>query len=226
VTSFTGAFVGSQDWSPDGRQIALDAHVAGNIDIYVVDVDGGPLRRLTTEPSEDILPSWSRNGKWIYFASNRTGQTQLWKIPAKGGTAQQVTEKGGFECAESPDGQYLYYTKTPNIAGIWRMPAAGGEEGFVPQLRAVEQFRYWEARRGGIYYVDARPQPLLKFFDFGSAQLIAKRQMPGPPVDTLRGLSVSPDGPRRSIRNTTRCQSDPARGKCQAEGKMNAISPV
>jgi hypothetical protein len=120
--------------------------------------------------------------------------TQLWKIPAGGGVAQQVTRNGGFECTESPDGQYFYYTKDPKIAGIWRMPAAGGEEEFVPQLRAVEQFRYWEVRRRGIYFVDARRQPVLKLFDFGSAQVIAKRQMPGAPVDSLRGLSVSPDG--------------------------------
>ena len=194
VTSLTGAFVGSPEWSPDGRQVAFDGHVAGNTDIYVVDAAGGPLRRLTTEPSEDILPSWSRDGRWIYFASNRSGQTQLWKIPAGGGPAQQVTAKGGFECAESLDRQYLYYTKAPNIAGIWRMPAGGGEEEFVPQLRAVERFRYWEVRRRGIYFVDARRQPVLKLFDFGSAQVIAKRQMPGSPVDSLRGLSVSPDG--------------------------------
>jgi Tol biopolymer transport system component len=194
VTSLTGAFVGSPEWSPDGRQVAFDGHVAGNTDIYAVYAAGGPLRRLTSEPSEDILPSWSRDGRWIYFASNRTGQTQLWKIPAGGGTAQQVTAKGGFECAESLDRQYLYYTKAPNIAGIWRMPAGGGEEEFVPQLRAVERFRYWEVRRRGLYFVDTRRQPVLKLFDFGSAQVIQKRQMPGPPVDSLRGLSVSPDG--------------------------------
>jgi hypothetical protein len=74
------------------------------------------------------------------------------------------------------------------------MPVEGGEEEFVPQLGAVEKHRYWEMGHRGIYFVDARRQPVLKFFDFGSTQVIAKGLMPGPPTSRLRGLSVSPDG--------------------------------
>src|SRR5439155_22580716 len=54
---------GTPRWSPDGRWIAFDSRSddpnrAGNPDIYVISADGGQPRRLTTEPSEDVAPSW------------------------------------------------------------------------------------------------------------------------------------------------------------------------
>ena len=54
------------------------------------------MKRITTESSEDVVPSWSNDGKWIYFASNRTGTLQIWKSPSSGGAARQVTRQGGF----------------------------------------------------------------------------------------------------------------------------------
>jgi Tol biopolymer transport system component len=35
------------------------------------------------------VPSWSRDGKWVYFYSNRSGQTDIWRVPAQGGEAGQ-----------------------------------------------------------------------------------------------------------------------------------------
>ena len=66
---------------------------------------------MTTDPANDGNPSWSRDGRWIYFDSARTGEQQVWKIPADGGDAIQVTRDGGFAPLESPDGKFIYYTK-------------------------------------------------------------------------------------------------------------------
>src|SRR5215813_10979450 len=72
----------------------------GNADIYVVSAEGGQPRRLTTDPAEDIVPSWSRDGRRIYFTSNRSGRLQIWKMPAGEGDAAQMTRQGGFEPME------------------------------------------------------------------------------------------------------------------------------
>ena len=53
-------------------------------DILVVSASGGPPRRITTAPSPDTRPSWSRDGRWIYFASHRRGEWQVWKAPSGG----------------------------------------------------------------------------------------------------------------------------------------------
>jgi Tol biopolymer transport system component len=114
VTSLGGAAISSARWSPDGQNIVFDAAVNGNQDIYIVGANGGKIQRLTSNRSQDLKPSWSRNGRSIYFASLRTGQYQVWKIPSTPvpsgeGEAVQMTKKGGYLAVESLDGRFLYY---------------------------------------------------------------------------------------------------------------------
>ena len=72
MTSFAVGSVTRPRWSPDGRNLALAARPTGNVDVYVVSTQGGSPRRLTTHTADDASAKWSRDGKWIYFASNRT----------------------------------------------------------------------------------------------------------------------------------------------------------
>ena len=58
-------------FSPDDKHIVFDAtDKSDNVDIYVVDVDGRNLTRLTLNKSQDIQPYWSQDG-YIYFSSDR-----------------------------------------------------------------------------------------------------------------------------------------------------------
>ncbi len=82
----------------------FDARAAGSADIYVISAEGGQPRRLTTDPAEDTVPSWSRDGNWIYFSSKRGGSPQIWRMPAASGHVIQVTSQGGVDSMESPDG--------------------------------------------------------------------------------------------------------------------------
>jgi dipeptidyl aminopeptidase/acylaminoacyl peptidase len=167
--SFGGPRVGTPRWSPDGRQIAFDAITEGRRDIYVVGVDGGKPRRLTTEPSVDVRPGWSRDGRFVYFGSDRSGEWQVWKAPAEGGPAVQVTKGGGREAFESPDGRFIYYAKDENVPGLWRLPAEGGEE--VKVLDHVRQGA-WAMCDQGVYFVnpEARPRPSIELYDFATGR--------------------------------------------------------
>lgn len=102
--------------SPDGKQIAFDSALAGNFDIYVVDANGGSARRVTEDRTHGSVPSWSRNGRWIYFKSRATGTHEVWKIPSGGGHAVQARRDGGLVAFESLEGNALYYTKTDENA--------------------------------------------------------------------------------------------------------------
>ena len=84
LTSVPGKSAGTPRWSPDGKQIAFDIADSRNSDVWVMNSDGGQMRRLTDHPARDFVPSWSRDGQWIYFGSDREG-TEIWKVPVSGG---------------------------------------------------------------------------------------------------------------------------------------------
>ena len=124
-----------------------------------MDADGGAPRRVTTEPSEDVVPSWSRDGRWIYFASNRSGRWEVWKVPADGGQAVQLTKNGGFAAFESHDRRFVYYAKGLTARGLWRVSVNGGDEASVLDFPDIGYWGYWVVAENGIYFVntDARP---------------------------------------------------------------------
>jgi Tol biopolymer transport system component len=87
LTSLGGPRLTAPRWAPDGEHIAFAAWQDGSADIYLMHGAGGAPAPLTADPAEDLWPSWSHDGRWIYFASNRSGEWQVWKTPAARGVA-------------------------------------------------------------------------------------------------------------------------------------------
>jgi Tol biopolymer transport system component/DNA-binding winged helix-turn-helix (wHTH) protein len=161
LTSFGGPMAGTPRWSSDGRRIAFD----GDWGIHVIDVDGGRSRRVASDTPDGVVPSWSRDGRWIYFASTRTGRLEVWKVPAAGGQAVQITKRGGFAAFESQDGKTLYYAKGIDIDGLWSVPVNGGHEAPVLDFPKGSFWGYWALVKTGIYYVNTETgaEPALQF---------------------------------------------------------------
>jgi Tol biopolymer transport system component len=77
----------SLDLSPDGRQIAFD--LLG--DIYLLPIEGGDARALTTGLAWDQQPRWSPDGRRIAFVSDRDGGSNLWIMNADGTQPRQLS---------------------------------------------------------------------------------------------------------------------------------------
>jgi Tol biopolymer transport system component len=148
--------------------LAFDGEGEGSRDIYIVNANGGEPRLLTTDPADDAVPSWSQDGKWIYFASQRTGDSQVWKIPVDGGKAVQITTTGGRWPYESPDGQYVYFAKSTGDFGLWRLPLAGGEDELV--LNNVNGNMFTLAKRGIYFVTQAEGRRTINFLSFASRE--------------------------------------------------------
>jgi Tol biopolymer transport system component/DNA-binding winged helix-turn-helix (wHTH) protein len=187
---------GAAQWSPDGRYIAFEFHPHEQSEIYLLDVATGQARLLPTNPGFDNLaPSWSRDGQWLYFGSTRGAapvRFQLWKVPIAGGPTKQVTKNGGLQAFESADGRVLYHTKY-DVPGIWKMPVEGGDEALVLGDFNSILFRDWVVCEKGIYLISftTHPQGTIQFFDVYSRKLT--------PLWDLEktagwGVTLAPDG--------------------------------
>ena len=148
-------------------------------------------KRLTEPPGSNAIPSWSRDGQWIYFASYRGGGNEIWKAPVHGGPAIQVSSRGAT-AAESSDGRSLYHL-TQDSGALWRKPLDGGPEQKVIDSVWLRGFTVVER---GIYYTRADPGSRwsIRFLNLSTGADTRIADLPKPP---MVGLSLSPD--RRTL---------------------------
>ena len=127
-------------WSPNGSRLAFSACISPDCelrlipDIWLVDIDGGNLQRLTAGKGSANAPVFSPDGNQIAYFGHEKGEigyanTDLWVIPATGGTAVNLTQSfdrslgctiggdarmdgGSSRAAWSVDGQHLFVTIT------------------------------------------------------------------------------------------------------------------
>ena len=199
LTSNVGSNTFLPRWSPDGHRILFTSNPDGDNDLFVVDSQGGTPRRLTTDSSNEVAAAFSRDGRWIYFHSDRTDKKELWKMAADperdGNAAVQVTKRGGISPEESPDGRFLYYLEEGEPRSLWRMPTGGGEE--VQVLPSVHWGNFAVAD-DGIYFLTSAADGscLLEFLDLTSEAVKAVSQIAEPGW----GLTVT-SGPRHTSRS-------------------------
>lgn len=130
--TFRGERVAMPRWAPNGNHIVYTSWTRDNQDVFSVRSTGDASEyRLTFETSVEDNPSWSRDGRWIYFRSDRDGFSRIYKMPSSGGPALPVTRAEGSQAIESMDGTQVYFVRSHAAAGLWSMPVGGGRESFI-----------------------------------------------------------------------------------------------
>jgi Tol biopolymer transport system component/DNA-binding winged helix-turn-helix (wHTH) protein len=195
LTSFSGELVGTPRWSPDGKWLVFVRRPGEHAQISVIDAEGRNMRALTEGEHENDVPNWSRNGKAVYFASDRSGAYQLWKQDIASPVATQITRHGGFMGVESYDGHYVYYVRY-FCSGIWRVPIDGGEEEQIINMPEPWYLGYWDISERGVYFYDisATPRPAIKYYDFKTRQTTTVLEPDQQAKTWSAGISVSRDG--------------------------------
>jgi tricorn protease len=112
-------------FSPDGRLIAFSAQYEGNIDVYVVPVEGGVPRRLTWHPGADLVQSFTPDGAAVLFTSPRevftTRYLQLFTVSANGDAPEEKLKiPNAAKAIYSPDGTRIIYNPLYQAFVQWK----------------------------------------------------------------------------------------------------------
>ncbi len=89
--TFAGSYNSATAWAPYGGKIAFSSQQNGRFDLFLINVDGSNLERLTKDEGINEDPHFSPDGNFIVFTSNRAGQKNIYMITADGQFTRRLT---------------------------------------------------------------------------------------------------------------------------------------
>ncbi len=117
-----------------------DTHITFSYgsDIWIANLDGSNVKRITSSPAIDGHPHLSPDGNWIAFSSNRAGNNNVYVVSKDGGAPTRITWEptGGTVRGWSNDGKSILYgssrgTGPRGYSRLWTVPATGGPSNLV-----------------------------------------------------------------------------------------------
>jgi Tol biopolymer transport system component/DNA-binding winged helix-turn-helix (wHTH) protein len=152
LTRGPGRWQCTPTWSPDGKRIAFDSRAEdGSWHIWTIDANGGALQQITNVPDDQVRPTWSGDGRWIYFLRRRGTERDIWRTRGSNGPYERVTHGGSPTRAwESPDGAGVFYQPLQFESPVYFQALAGGAPRQVVGCIEGEMFA---VGRHDIYYV-------------------------------------------------------------------------
>jgi len=118
-------------WSPHGHRIAYWGMQpgGGQRDIWTIPAEGGAAMAVTNDEALDWNPVWSPDGQYLYFASNRGGCMNFWRVSVDEKTGQvtgepeAVTTPSGYSqhISFSRDGKRMAYVQKSETQNLQRI---------------------------------------------------------------------------------------------------------
>lgn len=146
--------------TPDARQVVYESAdpVSGNVDIWVVDSDGGAPSRLTFNQAIDFYPVCGPTREEVVFSSLRDGAPNLYRLPlATPGAETLLLDSPAPKLASdwSSDGRLVVYSVLNRVSGwdIEVMPLDGGPRLTFAGSPAQERFGRLSTDRRWMTYV-------------------------------------------------------------------------
>ncbi len=163
-------------YSPDGKSIAFISTRSGNGDIYVFDMSSGKLSRITYDDAADELSAWSKDSKYLYFASSSrdiSGMRDVFRVKANGGTPMLVSDNRyvtEFQPAPSPDGQSIAFVARGvgstqwwrnghshlDESELWLKKEGTGDYTKLTERGARQLWPMWSSDGKFVYYISDR----------------------------------------------------------------------
>jgi dipeptidyl aminopeptidase/acylaminoacyl peptidase len=176
--------------SPDGERIAFEDR---DDNLWAQDLRRGTRVRLTLDgEGSNAYPVWSRDGSRVLFASNRSGDWEIWSVPPGGGPATRLLEREAnqFPASVAPDGTILFVERAKgNAAGLYTLSPGGEVRPFLVSPFSTTGAQFSPDGRAVAYISDETGRDEVYVLPFGGKGDAA-------PVSTEGGNAPrwSPDG--------------------------------
>jgi serine/threonine-protein kinase len=160
--------------SPDGTRLAIQIVTEGRSDVWIKQLDRGPLSRLTFGGTENGIPTWSPDGRYVAFGSLRDGDWSTWIKRSDGSGVEEPLvdlDRNIWETQWSSDGEWLVISVngppgTDDIMGLHvgvdsaPVPLVADEfEEFEPALSPDVNWLAYVSDESGQSEVYVRPFP-------------------------------------------------------------------
>jgi Tol biopolymer transport system component len=121
------------DLSPDGREVVFQA----NDTVKTVSLNGGEPRELFHGLAKSYALKWTRNGRYIIAQACGTASSEIWRVPAQGGTPLKldisVPKMDDFSFVLHPDNRrFAFSVDEESKSELWVM------ENFLPPLKVAK----------------------------------------------------------------------------------------
>ena len=125
-------------WTPDGK-IVYASTASGNRDIWLLDVNKGTQKQLTSNARQNYYPQVTPDGRHILFLSDRGETLGIWRMDVDGTNATQLVSGAIQRFTSSGDGKWIIYSGAgpKGMPILWKLAIDGGQ----PVILNEE---YWE----------------------------------------------------------------------------------
>lgn len=120
----------SPAWSPDGKSIAYVSFEKKRAQIFIVSVESGQRRLITSFPGINGAPAWSPDGKQLAVVLSKSGSPKIYSIDLNSGSMRQLTFGDAIDTEPrfSPDGKSLLFTSgRGGSPQVYKMTLADGQ---------------------------------------------------------------------------------------------------